>query len=150
MTNLPLIAGGIAASSYSLYQLGRAVHATRWPSTDGEIAQTRIVNRPGDDGGPYEYVAYRYRVHGQPFRNDRVRFGLPVVGPSSRIPGVDMSAHASGSVLVDRFPTGTSVRVYYNPLRPEDSVLNLVPDWTVWLLLAIGGACLYLGLRPHV
>ena len=147
---LPFIAVGAAACAYSLFQIGRSAAASRWPSTDGEIAETQFVDRPGEDASPHEYVAYRYRVNGQPFRNDRVRFGLAVVGPSSRIPGVSTSRDANGSGLADRYPTRTPVRVHYNPRRPEDSVLRIAPDWTVWLLLVIGVASLYVGLTASV
>jgi hypothetical protein len=141
--DLAAVVGGAGACGYALFQFVRAGLASRWPTTEGEIAGTRLVHRGGstatDPGAEYDYVAYRYRVDGQPFRNDRVRFG-PVIAPSSILPGADQPPDdpAGARALAERYPTGMPVRVYYNPKDPADSVLHPMPSITVWIILFVG------------
>jgi hypothetical protein len=145
-----LVATG--ASVYALAQIGLAIRASRWPSVEGEIAQTRLVHRLDADGysTDYPYVAYRYRVDGRAYRNDRVRYG-PSVAPSSILPGVDPAPKNSGEDSLARtYPDGKPVRVYYNPRDPADSVLFLAPDWTVWVILTAGIVFLYAGLHSSL
>jgi hypothetical protein len=139
-------AAGGGLSAYALFNLARAGLAARWPSTLGEIAEARYVERPGDDNSPHMYVAYRYRVGDRPFRNDRVQFGLEIVDPPALISRDD----DRGDTAADSNPTNAPVRVYYNPRRPEDSVLHRWPHWTVWPSLGGGLVFLYLGLREIV
>ena len=151
---LATFVGALAACGYAAFQLGRALLASRWPAVDGEIGGTRLVHRMDAADGPsadYDYVAYRYRVGGRPYRNDRVRFG-PQIAPTSIVPEADPppdNAWAAAD-LARRYPTGQRVRVRYNPRRPQDSVLHVGPSASVWVILATGLLFLYLGARDLV
>ena len=147
---LTLFVCGIAAG-YAIVQIGRAILASRWPSVEGEIATTRLVHRFGVDGPEdYDYIGYRYSVNGRPYRGDRVRFG-PQVAPRSIIPTVDPEPdHPNRAATVTReYPQGARVRVYYNPRRPEESVLYLTPAVSVWGILAAAGVFAYATLFGH-
>ena len=85
-------------------------------------------------------VTYRYQVDGQRYSNNRVRFGLQV-RPISIVPALDTNPDVV-AVLAAGYPCGKPVRVYYNPRRPEDSVLHPTPNLGVWIILAAG---LYFG-----
>lgn len=142
------IAFGAGAALYAGFQIVRALLSTRWPSVTGKIAMTRLVYHAGDDTGDRSYVAYSYEVNGQPYRNDRVRFG-PINAPRSIVPGVDPAPNSPGgaAALAERWPDGSAVRVYYHPSRPADSVLYQNVDWSVWVFLAAGLIFLYVGVR---
>ena len=147
---LTLIACGIAAS-YALVQIGRAILASRWPFVEGEIASTRLVHRSDSDGpSDYEYVAYRYSVDGRHYRGDRLRFG-PQVAPSSIVPTLDPEPNhpKAAAALAREYPRGRAVRVYYNPRRPQESVLYLTPNVMVWVILVAACVFIYATLFGH-
>ena len=132
-----LCAAGVAAL-YALLVCLQALRARRWPSVEGEIAGARLVQ--GYDeyrSTEYLYVAYRYRVAGKPYRNDRVRFG-PQVLPSSAVPALDPDPNSKASqALAILYPRGQKIRVYYNPRNPADSVLHPSPNLFVWCILIL-------------
>ena len=140
LANLAVFAVAGLACSYAAIQFGRALLARRWPTIEGEIVDTRVVRRGGGQKSTSveSVVTYRYRVAGQPYCSNRVRFGQ--LAPPSWVPALDSPGFATKTA--DRYPRGKPVRVYYNPRRPEVSVLYLTPDLRVWVILAAG---LYLG-----
>ena len=141
MTNLAVLLLAAAACAYALIHIVRALGARRWPVTEGTIAGTRLVHRsdPEDGTSDYEYLAYRYEVAGQHYRNDRVRFGYQVT-PNSVVPSLDPEPRSpdAAAALAARYPKGMPVRVHYNPRDPSDSVLHPAPNLSVWLALVVG------------
>lgn len=102
--------------------------ARRWPTVEGEIVDARIVQSWGrnDRGYLESAVRYRYDVAGQLYSNNRVRFGQ--LTPNSWIPTRNFPLAAAA--LARRYPRGKQVRVYYNPRRPDHSILYLTPDFS--------------------
>ena len=136
-TTVAIVAASAVGILYALGVCLQALLAQRWPSVQGEIADTRAVHRMDADGsGDYAYIAYRYEVDGRPYRNDRVRFG-PQVLPSSVVPALDPEPRASavGESLQRDFPRGRPVQVFYNPRDPASSVLFRSPNAWVWAIL---------------
>ena len=88
-------------------------------------------------------VRYEYLVNGEPYTNDRIRYGLATIdGDAAR------EFHRA-------HPTGAPVTVYHDPANPERSVLQtgLHRHDYLALWLGIGGLCLVIGwwmlLIPH-
>lgn len=137
-----LLGGGLVLTG--AYYLIRTLRARRWPWVLGEIAETHMIHVQSNRGSTdYPYVAYRYEVNGQPYRNDRVRFG-PVIGPQSRIPGFDPNVRPPDAQTESEFPVHRRTTVYYNPKDPSDSVLYRTPDWSVPAFIVLGGTLIYL------
>jgi hypothetical protein len=134
LPNAAVLAAAGVACGYAAIQIGRALLARRWPTVEGEIVDARVV-RLNDESvkGLDGFVTYRYHVGGQPYTNTRVRFG-PQLTPTSIVPARDTTS-ILGASLAASYPRGKPVRVYYNPRRPEDSVLYPAPDLRVWVLL---------------
>ncbi len=142
LPNLAVLAVAALACGRALFQIGRALLARRWPTVEGEIVDARVV-RFGDAGrgnSIESVVTYRYHVAGQPYSSNRVRFDLQPM-PISMVPARNAYPNTAAALAV-RYPSGKPVRVYYNPRRPDDSVLCLAPHFRVWALLAVG---LFLG-----
>jgi hypothetical protein len=136
-----VLAGAGLACGYAAIQIGRALLARRWPTVEGEIVDARMV-RVGDgqrSTSVDSVVTYRYQVAGQPYSGNRVRFGLQLI-PNSMVPA--LGNRSAAAALAHRYPRGKPVRVYYNPRRPEESVLYPTPNSRVWVILAAG---LYFG-----
>jgi hypothetical protein len=133
----PAVLGAAAwACGYAVIQFARALLARRWPTVEGEIVDARIVQSWGRNDREYleSAVRYRYDVAGQLYSSNRVRFGQ--LTPNSWIPTRNFPLAAAA--LARRYPRGKQVRVYYNPRRPDRSILYLTPDFRVWVVLVAG------------
>ncbi|USO00160.1 MAG: DUF3592 domain-containing protein [Phycisphaeraceae bacterium] len=103
---------------FIVFMVGSAmkqVHAESYPTVEGQVTAARIdESSDGEGGTTYQpAITYTYRVAGTPFENDRVRYGQ--VGSSDR---------RDSKKVLDRFPVGATVDVYFNPDNPADSVLT--------------------------
>ncbi len=83
--------------------------AAAWPSVRGAIFASHISQRKGQNYSEEEaFIAYDYVVNGRSFRANRVKFGfLP-----------------SNISLLNRYPVGAPVDVFYNPAKPSEAVLE--------------------------
>jgi len=123
------------ACGYVVSQIVRALLARRWPIVEGEIVDARVIGNSDNPRSLGALVTYRYHVGGKSYTNNRVRFGLRNAS-TSIIPALN-SASYPGAQLAATYPRHRRVRVYYNPRRPDDSVLHPAPDATVWSLLVL-------------
>ena len=95
-----------------LYLTAVVVRSSSWPSTVGTITSSRVVAATFGKNTSYRpEVRYRYSVNGTMYENNRV--GL--LGPG--VLGSEVQR------VVARYPTGSSVRVFYPPSSPARSAL---------------------------
>ncbi len=95
--------------------LGRArlrrATTPRWPCTAGTVVSASVqVGTFGADRTEQPLVFYAYQVDGQRFQGSRVRFA------SDPLPA---------GVVVDQCQAGSAVRVFYDPMDPGNSTLEL-------------------------
>ena len=109
-----------------------------WPSTMGTITNSFIDWRSSSDSGTtaYPVVQYSYQISGQTYQGNKYAPG-PEIGGTG--------AHK----VVNRYPAGSQVMVFYNPQNPADAVLERKAPalWLFWLLLAIFD-CTLCGIIP--
>ena len=91
----------------------------QWPSVMGEMISAQAVarNETGDGSGTHTHmwhsqVRYRYTVNGQLYTGNRLRAF-----------GYNHSSEAESLKELAPFAPGQPVRVYYDPVKPEVSVL---------------------------
>lgn len=95
---------------------------SRWPSTQGRVvsskARSRERVRHGIDDeesvGTVAHVVYEYQVGEETYKGHRIRLVEPTVK-------TDLAG------MLQRYPAGSTVTVYYNPERPRDAVLEREP-----------------------
>ncbi len=106
---------GLGIFGYSMYEAVKAYGSTDWPTVKGTIVDSRIgIHSGSEDGTTYTPdVMYEYWVQGKLYRAGNIR-------PSK----LDESSPADAQRKLDRFPTGASVTVYYNPADPYDALLE--------------------------
>ena len=138
------VACGLGASAYALMAIVRADRAKKWPVVDGEVADTRVFDV---DDTQFEQVSYRYAVGGQPYRNDRVRFGALLAPPSTLRNARTANDSAGNAALARRYPRGSRVVVRYNPRQPADSTLYAEVAGEVWIYLLLGAVFVWMGAR---
>jgi hypothetical protein len=96
-----------------------AASASRaWPSVSGRVLNSSLIRTPRrgtSGGGSYvPMIVYEYQVDGKVYRGQRYSFGTQV--------GTGFTGIASR--VVDRYPEGSAVDVYYNPENPSEAVLK--------------------------
>lgn len=138
----------VFATGYKFYQVYKAAD---WLSTHGKVigakavsrrvrtAQTRFGAEKGGDEQVRNFadIHYEYRVNGKRYTGKRVSLGE------------DLGDHDVAGML-DRYPLGSSVTVYYNPANPAEAVLERDAPEGVWrtmiilvivlIALAVGGS----------
>ena len=110
-----------------LYTRSKVAKASSWPSTMGTVTHSAIEWRRGSEGGSVAYpvVQYAYQVMGQMLQGRKV------------MPGPETGGTGAHKV-VNRYPAGAQVMVYYDPDNPSDAVLERsMPGFIKWLWVAI-------------
>lgn len=121
-----------------------------WLVARGKILDTSVQARDSwDSDGHYSKlynseVVYSFAVRGQQYISDRVSLGGKFSG--SMVGGVPGFVKK----MLDKYPVGASVQVYYNPKNPSECALERRVNG-IWLLLLvalglIAGALKMLGL----
>ncbi|MEP6841156.1 MAG: DUF3592 domain-containing protein [Bradyrhizobium sp.] len=113
--------------------------AREWPSTPGkvvvskaEVRKIRVIDSDREDGHRFEErnfanVVYEYAVAGKKLRNNRVSIGEDL--GNFEVPET-----------IAKYPAGMAVTVYYNPLHPNEAVLERDLPKGLWGCLGIGTA----------
>lgn len=94
----------------------------RWPETTGKVVASRVQSRRNEQGDPgYDFhdtevtnepfVQYEYAVGSQKYRCSRIDIG-------EKTSGFELEA------ILDRYPVGAEVTVYYNPADPSKAMLE--------------------------
>ena len=101
---------------------------SQWPSTMGTVKMSAIEQRSSSEGGYTDYpvVQYSYQVGGQAYQSYKLAPGPEVGGSGAR-------------KVVERYPAGAQVMVFYNPENPSEAVLErkAPAQWLMWLLLIV-------------
>ena len=132
--------GGVVGTYYlGVLKIKALYAAERWPSVQGEVIDSRVIESRGDDSTTYRgYVAYRYEVDGVEHRSDQFSF----ISMSS-------SCYSCARKIVKDHPKGSTVRVYFNPDQTTKSVLDRNWRWSYLfgflpaIFALIGGIGLY-------
>src|SRR6476646_8832198 len=129
-----------------LLVLGAAVYkslqvraAREWPEAAGkvvvseaEVRETRVIDSDREEGHRteqrnYANIVYEYSVAGQKLRNNRVSIG-------------EDRGNFQVAETIAKYPVGAAVTVYYNPLHPDQAVLERNLPKGMWGCLGIGTA----------
>jgi hypothetical protein len=106
----------------------RMAAVSQWPSTLGTVNASYLERRSSGDSGSTNYpvVQYSYQVSGQAYQGTKIA------------PGPEVGGTGAGRV-VERYPAGAQVMVFYNPQNPSDAVLETKApaQWILWLILII-------------
>jgi hypothetical protein len=129
-----ILIGGVV-----LFMLGRDIlrglSSRNWPTAEGRITFSSMDVRQSsdEDGTSTTYgaaVVYSYNVFGQEFQGARRTFT-----------DVRTSSAKRTQRILERYPQGSSVTVYYHPEKPSLSVLEPGVGWFSYV-----GAIFVLGL----
>ena len=126
----------LAAAVYKSLQV-RA--AREWPSAAGkvvvskaEVRKVKVIDGDRAEGHRFEErnfadIVYEYSVAGRKLRNNRVSIGEDL-------------GNFQVAETIAKYPVGAVVTVYYNPLHPDQAVLERDLPKGMWGCLGIGTA----------
>jgi hypothetical protein len=114
----------------------RAGGGQSWEEAPGKVTAAKMrVSRGAEGGESYEpRVSYQYKVGGRSLHGHRVRLASPAPGD-----------RPTAQRVLDAYPEGKAVTVFYDPAKPESAVLEVGTAGNARLLY-LGIACLALGL----
>ncbi|MCP5109305.1 MAG: DUF3592 domain-containing protein [bacterium] len=141
LLGLLVVIGGALAINSGWRDLERAHASEGWPSAAGEIRTSGVGTKMGRAAGQlsprYEpKIVYTYTVDGQSYESRTVWAGSN---------GISFGERSFARELVDRYPAGRAVTVYYDPANPVTAALEQGADETVYLLLGIGALFVAVG-----
>ncbi|NPA53767.1 MAG: DUF3592 domain-containing protein [Aquificae bacterium] len=98
----------------TLYLLYRLVRIFFYKKTTGTIVKSQVkkVENQIAYEAYYPLVEYEYEVNGKKYRSNRI-FLTNLESDYNTI-----------KKIVDKFPEGKKIDIYYNPFKPEDSLLK--------------------------
>jgi ribosomal protein L21E len=114
----------------------RAVESRKWPRAPGKVMRSFVDRRENSEGPIYLVkVICRYKIGDTEHICSRLRFGLPIW---SYIRWTYFSR------ALRKYTAGDDVEVFYNPKKPEDSVLE--PGLSLTLLSGFAFGFLFFAL----
>jgi hypothetical protein len=113
---------GIILTSISLYYLKMARNSLHWENTNGEITSSEIKITKSKNGKTYQPdIHFNYQVYGTEYTSKRVYFGSNL-GTSSK---------NRAQKLIDKYPVGQKVKVYYDPMKNTRAVIEPGARWEI-------------------
>ena len=131
---MAMFAAGIFLLAWGGYEMKRAYESRSWPNTQGTVISSYIDKRSHRDSNKRTSIVYtpkiqyQYQVEGKHYTCKRIAFGGESGGKRSK-----------AKKVVDRYPSGKKVTVYYNPQDPKVAVLKAGFSWGAILAFLAGG-----------
>ena len=123
-----LITGYFVAFYFGKPILNNATASKSWPAINGIIKSSRVITNRDNDGTMYSAdVVYEYLVNGQKYNSSTIRFEADFKSSNS----------SKAYEVINRYPEGREVQVYYNPEKPELAVLEpgaFFSSYIIWLV----------------
>lgn len=132
---------GFIVILFGIYLTVKSNETKKWHETTGVVLKSELEKTStaaGYDGESQSFKAaieYRYKVDNQEYTSKRVFYGDKISKP---LPFKSKS-------LIKLYSKNSEVIVYYNPLKPEESVLQKGLKFIVIELLILGSFFILLG-----
>jgi hypothetical protein len=112
---------------FLVHGFARAADAKRrFVPAEGRVIESAVDTHFDSDGNTYGFkIRFAYEVGGTPYEGRRYAFG--------EMRSSDGHARARG--LVQQHPAGSAIPVYYDPKKPEDSVIVRDPDPSLYFMI---------------
>lgn len=147
MAFVPLVLGLVLALVGAVFVVisvrsrKKAEQSMKWPTVQGTVISSIVREQKDYDhedhhvNYTYEpYVEYEYAVGGTPMSGHKLSFGA------------NSFDHQTARRVVERYPSGESVIVHYNPAKPGEAVLETkAAGGTLFLVAGIAMIALAVG-----
>jgi len=122
-----VIGAGLTYWGWTILQNARA--SASWPTADGVITRSGVSHSTDSDGGDSynPEVTYTYTVNNTGYDNNTIKFGENSYSSSKKADGI-----------AGNYPVGKNVTVYYDPEKPDRSVLEPGVSAGSYIVIGIG------------
>ena len=122
---------GLAPLAYGAWSIRREFAPAKWLKVTGTVKSSKVEEKATQltHGVPVcvPAIEYEYGMNRQTYKSSRRRLHNYISGE-----------RADAEAVVSRYPAGTSVVVFVNPAKPEQSVLEYGVSPLSWIPLALG------------
>ncbi|MBN1120785.1 MAG: DUF3592 domain-containing protein [Anaerolineae bacterium] len=132
---LGFLCGGVTSLGIGIFNLQSARGSTSWPTVEGTIKESEVFEYYTDTAMYQALVSYSYVVDNTRYTGMTV--GYEVGGSSNPAPQRE---------IVERYPVGSKVTVYYDPNDPQIAVLEPGAKGSIWGPVIRGTLLLFIGL----
>ena len=135
------IATGASAMLGGVNELLLAQASASWSITQGTIIHSEIQSSSDSDGTTYQpIIRFTYQAKGQEFRGNKVFFG---------------GGFSSGDIsysrrITQKYPKGKTVKVFYHPSEPQQSVLEAGLTKKSFIQLTFGASFFLVGINVGI
>jgi hypothetical protein len=142
LITLAMFAAGIFFILWGGYEIMAGYASKKWPSVEGKVTssyvqkQVRSIKDSSKKPTYYPKVRYQYSVGGKSYTGDRISFSGGEGGEKK----------SKAQAVVNRYPSGQKVIVYYDPKHPERAVLLMGFTWKTFMPFVAGLAFLAVGI----
>ncbi len=114
----------IGVEYYTVSMFFKARQAESWPTADGVVENSEVVQLAGGELRFEAQVTYGYSVDGKPCQSDVVR-----------LRGTIREDRSEAQEIASRYPGEAKVKVYHNPDDSSDAVLEPGVDFVNYLII---------------
>ncbi len=107
-------------------EIGRSLAKQKWHETKGLVIRSEVIG----EGAYRPNIVYQFDVENRTF-TDSTALSPPSFGGRN-------ARRKAAETKVANYSVGDTVYVYYNPVNPEESVLNRHLFWAVYMKLSFG------------
>ncbi len=108
---------GFVIFSLSMIPVLKSRLSKSWNTVTGKVIKSEIyTSRDSDANATYRAdIAFEYIVDGSKYLSDRLYYGVKIMSSDNWI---------NSKKSVDKYPVGKEIIVYYDPDKPNDSVIE--------------------------
>ncbi len=108
------LGGFLLSDAIKSYQ--KFITSKSWPSVQGTIIKSEVLRFDNRSSAYSFMVTYQYELNGKEYQNNRVALWT-------------ISSEEHCNRLLEQFPQGKSVPIYYPPNEPSKPILVTGPPW---------------------
>jgi hypothetical protein len=131
---ISFLIAGILLIIDSSDEISRAFSRRSWPETMAQVVETNIVGERAYN----PQLSCKYEVEGK----------LYTLTTDLKTPGFGRkrSRRQTAGIILNEYPVGSEVRIYYNLENPKDAYIRTGPYWSDYMKLSLGILLSVLGL----
>jgi hypothetical protein len=107
----------------SLTDIIRGQETESWPSTTGVIVSSYFDIQPGSEHATFgAKITYQYTLNGLNYTSNKISYGY------------SYSSRDAANYLLESYPVGKIITIYYSPLNPSEAILIRGIYGSAWII----------------
>ncbi len=130
---IALLLFAVVFGGFGIYKYNIGKESESWPKVSGEVTSSTLSRTTSDGKTKYApSVKYNFKVDGADYTGNEISLVT------------SYSKKTKADAVLDKYPSGKKVDVYYDPVDPSRSILEPGMTASVYYILAAALACILL------